>query len=43
MTLYVQWENFMIRLSAASPEGDPREATAELMRTMLDAQPEEAV
>lgn len=39
ITLYVQRENVLIRLSASSPEGDPRAETTELMRTMLGNPP----
>lgn len=38
VTLYVQQGNLLIRLSAASPVGDPTEETLELMRVMLDSQ-----
>lgn len=38
VTLYVQQGNMLIRLSAASPEGDPTEEATELMQTALDSQ-----
>lgn len=39
ITLYVQQGNVLIRLSAASPEGDPREEAIELMQTILGPGP----
>lgn len=39
VTLYVQQGNVLIRLSAASPQGDPRAATKELMEIVLASQP----
>lgn len=38
VTLYVQQGNALIRLSVASPEGDPTEEAIELMRVMLASQ-----
>jgi hypothetical protein len=35
VTLYVQQDTLLIRLSASSPEGDPRPEAIELVRTML--------
>lgn len=39
ITIYVQRDNLLIRLSASSPEGDPREQALDLVRTMLEASP----
>jgi hypothetical protein len=39
ITLYVQQGDTLIRLSAASPEGNPTEEAIALMETLLDAQP----
>ncbi len=39
ITLYVQRGNLLIRLSASSPEGDPRTDTIALMQTVLNSQP----
>lgn len=39
ITFYVQRNDILIRLSASSPEGDPRAETTELMRTMLGNSP----
>lgn len=38
VTLYVQHGNYLIRLSASSPEGDPRAEAVEIMQTVLDSQ-----
>ncbi len=38
-TIYVQKGNALIRLSASSPQGDPRAEALELMRTMLESSP----
>lgn len=37
ITIYVQQDNVLIRLSAASPEGDPTEEAIRLTRLVLDA------
>lgn len=37
ITIYVQHENALIRLSAASPEGDPTDDAIELMQLALDS------
>lgn len=39
ITLYVQQGNYLIRLSASSPEGDPVADATALMQTMLNLQP----
>jgi hypothetical protein len=39
ITLYVQQGTLLIRLSASSPEGDPRAEATELMRAMLEISP----
>lgn len=39
ITIYVQHSALLIRLSASSPEGDPRAETTVLMRTMLEDMP----
>lgn len=39
VTLYVQQGNVLIRLSAASPEGDPRDEAIQLMQTVLGSGP----
>lgn len=39
VTIYVQRDRRLIRLSASSPEGDPRNDAFALMRTMLDGAP----
>ncbi len=36
ISIYVQQDNVLIRLSASSPAGDPRAEALSLMRTMLD-------
>jgi hypothetical protein len=36
ITLYVQEDNVLIRLSAASPEGDPTREATDLMNTVLE-------
>lgn len=41
ITIYVQRDNVLIRLSASSPEGDPRAEALGLVRTMLKASPAE--
>ena len=38
VTLYVQHGNYLIRLSASSPEGDPRAEAVAIMQTVLDSQ-----
>jgi hypothetical protein len=42
VTLYVQRDDVLIRLSASSPEGDPRAKAMELMRAMLENSPSAA-
>ncbi len=39
ITLYVQQGNVLIRLSASSPQGDPRTEAIALMQTVLNSQP----
>lgn len=39
ITIYVQQDNLLIRLSASSPQGDPREQALDLVRTMLEGSP----
>jgi hypothetical protein len=39
VTLYVQQGQYLIRLSASSPTGDPRGEAVALMQTMLEANP----
>lgn len=41
ITIYVQRDNVLVRLSASSPEGDPRAEALALVRTMLEASPAE--
>jgi len=39
ITIYVQQDNLLIRLSASSPEGDPQMQALDFVRTMLEALP----
>lgn len=42
VTFYVQSEELMIRFSASSPEGDPREEAEAVLRLMLESQTSES-
>jgi len=39
ITVYVQRDDLLIRLSASSPEGDPRAQALDLVRAMLEGFP----